>query len=624
MRVKLSPAFLWILLFPAVGLASSADPYEEMFGDIDEEADYLQLIHNLDTVLKQPIDLLKADREELSRLPWVSPWLADEIVNLRQTGELKKLDDLKKIDSVNDRFLDLIRPFVVVAEPTKWTTVPLDAMFRARVSSSPASSSYRDLKTYLRGEVRYRDWESGFIFEKDRYETQLNDYQSFYLERGFDQGNVVAGDFVMATGHGLVFSNPYGYSPSTVEPWRFSQGDFAVRPYTSVDENFGLRGVGLNLAHRAVDVCAVVSRTSFDASLDDEGRVKSLGTSGLHISDQDIQGEGALEEDLAGLALRFKRNRWGLAFDVSYADLNREFSPPRLAWIRKGGYLAGSLDLSLRSRESLLFFQGAAADGGGEAFLGGLAFDRARLEFLLLGRSYDQTYLSLHSRPFAFYSGSATGEEGLLTRIAFKPLPVAAVSIGSDLHQRRPADGGLSNPSGSESFLDLTLAIGKVTFVLAEKLLVSNEPPSGEGQATEERTRLRSRLDVKYRPRGWLSLRMRYENLRSREQEGSSAQHSTSDLLRLDVGLHRYEPFEIRAGMYTFKIGDYASRIYQYEPSVPYYPSIQMLKSGGSRWYCVLLFEGMHVGRLAAKFGRTIYGGSDDRSEFLVYYNLRT
>jgi len=655
MRLRGYPTLAVLLLLCLAGGAMSGDPYEEMLGDVDEERDYLLLISNLDTVLKQPVNLLEADREELGRLPWVSPWLADEIIGLRRRGKLERLEDLKRIDSVDDALIELLRPFVEVRPLVRRDEPRLEGMLRARVVSQPASGSYKNLKTYLRSQLGYSGWEGGFILEKDRYESRINDFQSFYLEKVFEskglgRGRVVAGDFLLATGHGLVFSNPYGYSPSTVDPWRFSQGDFAIKPYTSVEENFGLTGAGLGVSRGDLDLCIAASRTRYDASLDEDGRVKALGTSGLHISDHEREGKQTLEEDLFGLALRFgnagaaagrspgggpagsgRGNMTGLGglvwqagIDASYSRLNRDFSVERLSWLSTDGNLMGSLDLSLEVRETIAFAQWAVADGGGGALIAGLAVDRNKTRFLMVGRAYNDTYLSLHSRPFAFYSGVATGERGVLARIGFEPVGRLSVSIGSDLHQKRIPAQGLSRPSGSESYLDLSYKVGKVTLSLREKLLVSNEPPEGEGRPTEERRRLRSRLDAGYRASSWLSLRLRYENLRASEDEGEGTERSSSDLLRVDADFRKLRPAEIRAGFYVFTVGRWASRIYQYEPGVPYYPVIEMLKSDGSRWYLVLSFNMKRFGRMSAKYGRTEYAGGEDRSGFLFYYSLRT
>ncbi len=639
-----------------------ADPYEEMLGGVERETDLNLLINNLDTILKQPINLLEAGREELTRLPWISPWLADEIVALRSRGELKDLDDLKRIDSVDQALVDLLRPFVELRPVRRLDAPRFEGMLRARVISQPASGEYRNLKTYLRGQAAYAGWEGGFLIEKDRYESSLNDFQSFYLEKSFQHqeigsGRIVAGDFLLATGHGLVFSNPYGYAPSTVDPWRFSQGQFDVKPYTSVEENFGLTGAGVAISRGNVDLCFAASRAKYDAALDEEGRVISLGTTGLHVSERELEGRQALREDLFAMALRLGRGggsrggrqtgsrgtstawatAWRAGIDAAYSRLNRDFSDPRLSWLSGPGTLTGSIDLSLEIRRTVAFAQGALADGGGGALLAGFAFERERMEFLMLGRAYDDTYLSLHARPFAFYSGIATGERGLFTRIGFEPTRRLTVSIGSDVHEKRMPDEGLSRPSGSESFLDVSLKLGDVHLSLGEKLLASSEPSDGEGRPSEERRRLRSRLDARYRARPWLKLRLRYENLRASEdaggdvggedgggEDGGGEQRSSSDLLRLDADFSRLRPIEVRAGFYVFSVEQYASRIYQYEPGIPYYPVIEMLKSDGSRWYLVLSFDMKRFGRLAAKYGRTEYSGGEDRSGFMFYYSVRT
>ena len=95
--------YIWLITLPVACLASRSDPYEEMFDDVEEDHDYLDLINQLDMILKQPINLLEADADEIAHLPWVSPWLARDIISLRQRGELKSIDDLRKIDGIDDR-----------------------------------------------------------------------------------------------------------------------------------------------------------------------------------------------------------------------------------------------------------------------------------------------------------------------------------------------------------------------------------------------------------------------------------------------------------------------------------------------------------------------------------------
>jgi hypothetical protein len=606
----------------AVFLCAEAypDPYEEILKDVEAEEDYLNLLNQLDTIIREPVNLLDADRDQLSRLPWVSPWLAREIVSLRKRGELGGLEDLEKIPGIDRRLIDLIRPFVIVIPVTK-AGPSLNASLRMRVIASPVAGSYREVKTYLRSQASYSRYDMGLLAEKDRNEDRFNDLQTGFAGMRFSSGRFIIGDIIMVSGHGLVFSNPYGYSPSTVEPWRFSQGDFGIKPYTSVDENFALRGLGVEYGGKQTRVCVAMSRTHFDASIDQDGRVKSLVTTGLHTDSG--ENEDALREDLLGVAVRTRRGRVGLGLDVLLAEYGCDFGIDRLDHLGKTWKPTGSVDLSFLGESSTAFVQGAVSDGGGGAVIGGFGYDRQEMELLLLGRYYGERFLSLHARPFAFYSGLATGERGLLTRIAFRLPAAVRVSIGNDLHARRPEQAGLARPSGSESFLDLELPLGDFTFGMGEKLLTTEEPPAHETDPTATRVRLRSRLDMRYDPAGWLDIRLRYENMRFTEDRGPQEERASSDLLRVDLAGEIGRRVVLKAGFHTFTIGSYGARIYQYEPGVPYYPAIEMLKTDGSRWYSVLSFDMSPLGKLAAKYATTIYEADADRCQFFCYYSLR-
>jgi hypothetical protein len=610
----------WVFLAAGLATVGSADPYEAILNDVEDEEDYFNLLNQLDTIVREPVNLLDADRSELSRLPWVSPWLAGEIVDLRRRGELHSLDDLTKIEGVDHRLIELLRPFVTAAPPGKAGPRP-EVALRMRGVASPVSSSFDEVKTYARFSGRYAAYDAGLLVEKDRYETRFNDLQTAFGGATFSWGRVIVGDLVMASGHGLLFSNPYGYSPSTVEPWRFSQGDFGIKPYSAVDENFALRGVGVELGRGQTDFCLVASRTHFDASLDTDAKVTSLGTTGIHAPGT---GDGdALREDLLGFGFRTIRGPIGIGLDVLVDRYDHDFAIGRLDHLGTSWTSAGGINVAFTGQASAAFVQGTVMEGGGSAAIAGFGYHRRNAELLLLGRHYDRRFLSLHARPFAFYSGLATGEMGALVRAAFRLPGEVRVSIGNDLHSRRPVENGLARPSGSEAFLDIEVPAGDFEFCMGEKLLASEEPPAHEADPTAERARLRSRVDVRYVPVRWLAIRLRYENQRFSGKHGAERERSTSDLLRLDLDGRLGRKGVVKVGFQTFTIGSYDARIYQYEPGVPYYPAIEMLKSDGSRWYSILSFDLSPFGRLAAKYATTFYEDGGDRSQFLCYYSLK-
>ncbi len=605
-----------------VSAASAFDPFEEMLGDVESEEDYLELLDLLDAALKEPLNLLEADQAQLSRLPWVSPLVAQRIVEFRRQGRLGTIDDLEAVEGMDGRLVDLLRPFVAV-EPPRRHPAPLRISTRLRVVSSPPTGDFDELKTYLRSEIGCGTYRAGLILEKDKHETDAGDFQAYYLEKQWRRARVTVGDFVLVSGHGLIFSNPYGHSPSTISPWRFSQGQFGIGPYTSVDENFAMRGTGVTIEGTGVGVCFAVSAADFDATLDEDGKVTSVNTSGYHTTERELEAKDKLRENLLAIAARFAREPLELKINLAYADFDRPFRAESGYGLSQEGNLAGSLDATLGIRETTLFVEAAASRYSDEGIVGGLAVDREALELLVLGRRYGRSYGSLHSRPFAYYSGSARGESGVLTRLTFKPVPNGLVAVASDLHKRYGGGDAASDPSGSESFLDFELKTGDFLITLGEKIAIAEEPTSSEGSPTEKRTRYRTRVDIRCAPSTSLWVRARYENLRSTERLRAADERFSSDLLRVDFGLRLGKILEVKGGAYTFAVDDYASRLYQYEAGLPYYPALQMLKTDGSRWYSIISCGKQPFGKLVTKFGRTSYADGSARSEWLFYYNLK-
>jgi hypothetical protein len=407
-----------------------------------------------------------------------------------------------------------------------------------------------------------------------------------------------------------------------VSPWRFSRGDFGLKPYRSVDENFALRGLGLEAEVGGLRVCGALSRTRLDASLDDADRVKSLPSSGYHSSPSGRAGKDALTEDLLGLTARYSKSGFSMACCLAYSEFDRAFSPD-FRGLRSAGNTLSGIDLVVEGEGRMVFLEAATSGHADVAAIGGLAIEGKRMEVMVLGRMYDREFVAVHARPFAFYSGLGTGERGLMTLLEVRPAAGTSISMGNDLHQKRPPRSGVARPAGTETFLDLEHRRGRLTTTLAGKLLTSEEPPRAEGDPTERRSRMRSRMDLRYEVPGGLWGRLRYEGLAFRREEGKEVESSWSDLFRLDLGYRFGRAARFTTGAYVFSVPDYGARLYQYEAGLPYYPSLEMLKTDGARWYIVLSARSGRWGQLAGKLAETVYRDAGDRFEYLLYYTVR-
>ena len=651
-RTSLVAACVAALLVAASGPARSQDFYEETLGDVEEEQAYTEFLNLLETALKQPVNLATADREEILNLPWMSPWLADSVLALRRRGDLRTVDDLGRIEGLSDRLLEILRPMVLVA-PREKHLPPVEGAVRMRTVASPPASEFRRVKTYAMLEVALGGLKAGYMAEKDKDEPRFNDFQAFYLQHSWARTKIVVGDFTVAAGHGLVLSNPYADSPLTADPWRMSRGDFAVKPMASSEENFMLEGVGAIHQGARLDICGAVSRVKFDATLDESGAVTSVNSQGYHRSRSEVAGRDALEEKLLSAAARLRLGAVQITLALAGSRLDRDLAIGKARRKAAKVGFTGGLDVTGRIGESLVFAEAALAQGGAVgsgrsgAAIAGLAADMPRTEVLVVGRYYGREYFALHSRPFGFYSGLATGERGLYTGLRLKLSAAGSLNLGNDLHERPAPAGGAPEHSGSETFGDLAIKAGDFVISVGGKLVRGEESPEAttdttlalraaasweeplagvrarSDDPTEETQRLRTRIDIEYKPVARTRLRARYENLRAEKTESGGTTESSGDLLRLDAGVDRWRPVGVDVGFYVFSIEDYNARIYQYEAGIPYYPSLEMLQSDGSRWYAVVSLDMAGLGKVAAKYGRTLYDSGEDRCQLLASYTLR-
>jgi competence protein ComEA len=61
-----------------------------------------------------PVDVNKADAEELQHLPGVGPVTAGRIIEARKTNPFKSVDDLRRVPGIGPKTLDKLRPHVTV------------------------------------------------------------------------------------------------------------------------------------------------------------------------------------------------------------------------------------------------------------------------------------------------------------------------------------------------------------------------------------------------------------------------------------------------------------------------------------------------------------------------------
>jgi competence protein ComEA len=63
------------------------------------------------------IDVNRASREELQRLPGIGPKMSQRILDERARGRFKTVDELRRVSGIGAKTLERLRPYVSVGEP---------------------------------------------------------------------------------------------------------------------------------------------------------------------------------------------------------------------------------------------------------------------------------------------------------------------------------------------------------------------------------------------------------------------------------------------------------------------------------------------------------------------------
>ncbi|MGQ9810706.1 MAG: ComEA family DNA-binding protein, partial [bacterium] len=171
--------------------------------EIDNPEEYQDLVSNLESASDLPVNILTADIRELQSIPWISPSIARKVVDLRRRGNLSCLDDLRMIEGLSPRVIDLIRPFVKFEKPGS-TESSLRCESRFRLVGQLPSEDISDLGCYFMGQFEKKSIRAGFIMEKDKGERKFNDFQSGFIEIKRTASKILIGDYYLAVGHGLI------------------------------------------------------------------------------------------------------------------------------------------------------------------------------------------------------------------------------------------------------------------------------------------------------------------------------------------------------------------------------------------------------------------------------------
>lgn len=305
----------------------------------------------LNYYLQNPIDINKASEAELLSMGILQTQQIESFINHRkQIGRFISLYELQTIPNWDLATLRMIQPLLICGmSPPHWyeaenpkhqiilrseRTIEQKAGFSAPTIRSKVRYAGDPFNTLF----RYRGtWNShiraGLLVAKDAGESQFNDFTSGFIEIKDSRGHnkLILGDFINQWGQGLIQSGSFtlGKSYESIRATQKFHG--GPMTYTSSGESEFYRGINLQTSWQQYQGQAYISSRMKDLILSkDSTYFRSFQLDGLHRTPTEISQQNRLVELAAGLNFRYlgKELEWALA--QTWTQWNYPFRPSNI------------------------------------------------------------------------------------------------------------------------------------------------------------------------------------------------------------------------------------------------------------------------------------------------------
>lgn len=438
--------------FPRSGL----DPgriADELYALQGDDLNYEELYENLLQLLSHPIDINKANGEELRFLKLLSEDQIESFLRYREeNGKLISIYELQAVPRFDPETILKLAPLVTVADPettldaTFWSRVKKEGdnyfitRYERTVQSRHGFNNDVDSIHRFRGSpdklyFRFRcsrsgDYSVGFTAEKDpgekiEWNSKLKyygfDYLSFHIQVQ-NKGrlkNLVVGDFQTQFAQGIMLGGGFGTGKGSESVLAVRRSNVGLMPYTSVNEAGSLSGVAATVELSAKTyITGFYSRAKRDASLDEDtlrgNVISSFQTSGLHRNAAELSKRKLIADQNAALVVQYNNGQLdaGLMYNVLNFDLDLVRSPTPYNQFTFEGRMQQNLGafVNYTFLNAAFFGEFSKSLNGGSAWTTGMLLGLSpSLDMALSYRSFARNYHSFYSS--AFGENSATQNE---------------------------------------------------------------------------------------------------------------------------------------------------------------------------------------------------------------------
>lgn len=624
-----------------------ADIFEQYTAETGDEIDYETFYNELITLTEEPVNLNKADREELEKLLFLNDLQIENILYyIYKFGTLNTIYELQLIDGLDMTDIRRMLPFIKIETIEKKPSAlnihditkygkneihfrldfgaPLKKGYMAVSDEYPDSIPYEGPPFYnaLKYKYHFKDRiYAGVTFEKDAGEAFFTGSNNTYdfVSAHFQLNNtgifktIVLGDYRASFGQGLVFGNSFGSGKSSLVT-SVNTRSSGLKKYSSTNEYGFLRGGGATIRLKSTEISAFFSGRKLDAEVRDD-IISSINKTGLHRTANDLFKERKTYQSTLGFNAEYIRTNFRAGINIAHTSLEHSLQPaPELYnkfYFR--GKTQTAAGLFYRTRIDKFLFSGEAALNQEMALatIHNVSFmPHSLVNMVLLYRYYSPAYDTFFASAFS-ENTRINNESGLYSGIEVRPYRKWRISAYADSYRFPYARYNVSTPSWGRDYLlqidyqhnrYLNMFLRGKFEEKPDDYLPENMPApvsvaEKDGMIRYQLSFINGRISIR------TMLEMQFYKAIEKSYGFAALQDLTYDFEKIPLKIDfRYMIFDAR---------DYENRFYTYEKDILYAFSIPAFYGQGSRFYCNLKYEFSDSFSLWFKFAQTIY--SDGR-----------
>ncbi len=606
---------------------------ERNFGFQEEAELYEHLYQQLYDYYLHPLDLNKANREELRALTLLSEQQIASLIQYRtNNGPFYNILEMQGIPGFNPEVIRSIRPFLKVTRrpapgtlqqrvsnaPTKYALIRYGRALQKKsgyLSRTGVGKPFQGSMDHVFAKLRLSkpgDFSVGMTLEKDageslRWDNKRNkyyfDFQSFHImvENRSRIRKLLIGDFQIQTGQGLMNGGGFQLGKGTEPISAVRRSNLGVLPYGSANESGFYRGVAVEIDLQPIQVLSFYSRQKRDAwltYLSGHGQFSSLRSTGLHRTLNEVASRKTLKESVLGQRIQYHSQDKSLLVGMQASYLWYDFRKvastqpyQKYDLVNQSLWNLGSF-ITYQWQNFNLFGEFVESGGAKGALAGVVGSLGNRLDVSIHLRNYAPGFQTANGSAFGENSRNQN-ESGIYWGIKIHPFRGIVVKAYYDRFKFRWLKFGVDAPSeGYETLISTDINPGEKTQVqvswrhqqkdqnsTAPGAKLNHAEPGKKRNLVLQLTHLvSSAITLKTRvQRSWFE----FGNLRT-------AGFLLSQDLNLDFGKLR-----LSTRVALFDADDFDNRQYVFERHVLYRVSFPFFKGVGIRNYAMVQIK-MH------------------------------